>query len=368
MVFFFGIVAFFVALLLSISIRREHAFSGEKRMLPPVDGKALVVETSIRVVKSRYDQIIGVSGGKGASLRVEPEGWVSALLKALGVGRDITSGNARVDRDLVLESDDPRVARWLATDTDAANEIANIFALGTKRLIAHEGRFWACFSGKRGSEDQSNEWLLQVGVALGKLAARVPSRLIGDVSESVEKRAKAMLLLALSSATAITAVICLVALLKQGFPVYLHPYRMYVSAVPFALISGLLLLWCAARWIGDSARARVVLIELCTIGIAGYVLLFLVIAGQANIQLSNHPVYEEFVQIQVYSKRSRRGQSYHLSLPALANNTIAQSDVRIPSDSYWQLQGASHAKIKFKRGWLGHYFLLSTPEPRSPKP
>ncbi len=368
MVFFLGVVAFIGAAFLAMTLRREHAFKGGKQMVRPSNDEPFLVESKFRVVKHGYEQTIGIAGGRGASLRVEREGWLSRWLKWLGIGRDFVSGYPILDHHFVLESDDPRVARWLKTDTDAATEITTIFNLAPKRLIIHQGRIWVHFAGSKDKADESTAWLTQVGVALRRLAARVPSTMVGEVSENLQKSAKAMLLLALSSGMAIAAAVSATAHIAERFPIHFHPLGMYLSFLPFALSLGLLLLWFAARWIGDSARARVVLIELCTIGFASFIVLFLVSVARANIAFSSSPIMQETVAFPgAFTQRWRRGRiNYRANLPELAKGAVPESVVRIGEADYAQLVNASTVKVTLQRDWFGYYFLVRSPEPVKP--
>jgi|GEM_PF-3606781 len=365
MVFGLGLMAFFAALFLALMLRREYSFKGALQKINQLGQPSFDVEVDFKVHKQNYSQRIGVKGAKGASLRAEAEGAVSRFLKKIGVGRDILCGDARVDDKLVIESDDPRVARWLKTDPEAIQALDSIFALGPKKLVAFQGRLWVLFSGHKPDADQSFAFISTVGLGLKALVDRVPSQLVGEHSDSLAKNAKAMLLLAFSTATAIAAAASGFAHVAEKFPKHVTPASLYFSVLPFAIASGLLLLWLAARWIGDSARARVVLLELSTIGLGGFVLLFLTMTGRANIAWASAPAVQEVVQVHgVYSRRgSKGGRRYYVQLAEMAAGKIPATDFQVSSIEHDRLLNKKTARVTWQHGAFGQYVVLAVPEP-----
>jgi len=364
MVFGLGLVAFFAALFLTLLLRREYAFKGALQTINSLGRPGLEVESSFKVQKQIYSQRIGIKGAKGLSLRIEPEGTISRFLKKVGIGREILCGDARIDARLCIESDDPRVARWLKTDPEAIQALLAIFTLGPKKLVAFRGRLWVLFSGNKSDADQSFAFVTQIALTLKALVDRIPSHLVGEHSDSLAKQAKAMLLLALSTATAVAAAASAILQLAQNFPAHAAPASFYLSMLPFAVASGMLLLWLAARWIGDSARARVVLLELSTIGLGGFLLLFLIMASRANIAWAGAPAVNEVVQVQsVYSRRgSKGGTRYYVQLAEMAAGKIPATSFKISAAEHDRLLPNETARVTWQRGAFGHYVVLVAPE------
>jgi len=365
MVFGLGLVAFFAALFLALMLRREYSFKGALQKINQLGQPSFDVEVDFKVHKAYYNQRIGVKGAKGASLRVEAEGAVSRFLKKIGVGRDILCGDAHIDDKLVIESDDPRVARWLKTDPEAIQALDSIFALGPKKLVAFQGRLWVLFSGRKPDADQSFAFVTQVALTLKTLVDRIPGHLAGEHSDSLAKQAKAMLLLAVSTAIAVAAAASFIVQLAENFPAHVAPAGFYLSILPFALVSGVLLLWLAARWIGDSARARVVLLELSTIGLGGFVLLFLTMTGRANIAWASAPAVQEVVQVHgVYSRRgSKGGTRYYVQLAEMAAGKIPATNFQVSSIEHDRLLNKKTARVTWQHGAFGQYVVLAAPEP-----
>jgi hypothetical protein len=369
MVFGLGLVAFFAAFFLAMTLRREYAFKGALQKVNRPDQPSFDVEVDYKTHKQSYSQRIGIRGAKAVSLRVEDEGTVSRFLKKIGVGRDILCGDPLLDHRLVIESDDPRVARWLKTDPQALEALHRIFALRPQKLVAFQGRLWLLFKGQIAQADQSFDFVTRVALALRALVDRVPSQLVGEHGDNLAKNAKAMLLLALSMATAIAAAVSGLAHVTQHFPQHVTPASLYFGVLPFAIASGLLLLWIAARWMRDSARARVVLLELSTVGLIGFIVLFLIMAGRANVAFASEPAVQEVVELQgVYSRRGRKGgTSYYVRLSEMASGKIPATEFKIGYEDHHRLLNKGTARVEWQLGALGQYVLLTVPEPE-PEP
>ena len=351
MFLFFGIVAFGAAAWLSYNMRREFAFHGTKQQVE-ISGKRFLVESKFEERKSRYLQTIGIAGSKGLELRVAREGALSRWLASIGIGRDIKTGHSFLDREFVFESDDPRAIRWLSDDKQIHATIVAILRLVPQQLIAHEGRIWLVFEGALADADQSKFFLARVADLLSQFAGSVPEQIVGKNTISLAKKAKAMTLLAVSTGLATAATLLGLHQYIGHFPALTDPWKFYWLAGAFGLFSGLVTLWCAARWIGDSARARVVLMELASVGLASWIVLSATLLAYGNRHWSRQPVVQEIVDVATYSKRGRSGSRFYLRLGNLADGRVDCTAIRIDQDTYQSLTRAQKAQVRWQKGFF----------------
>jgi hypothetical protein len=368
MIFFFGLVAFLAAMFFSFHLRREFAFQGSKESILLDSGARCVVESKFEQHKGNYTHTIGIIVARGLELRVEPEGSFSRWLASLRIGRDIKTYNTMLDRDLLFESDDPRVASWLAADKRTHEIFRAIFELKPTRFVAHQGRIWLCFKGALGdfafASKTDTAVLAQVAELLRQLGQCIPETLVGPSVISVTKRAKAMLLLAVSSGFVGLALLLGVAQLKSNFPALAQPWRFYGGAFGIAILTGLMLLWAAARWISDSARARIVLLELATMGLVGFVLSVGLTLAHVNLALANTPAVTEVVNVEsVYERRVKRGNRYYVRLVSLADGTVEPAALSINNLQFYALERARRARVQWQMGYFGQLVVLGAPEP-----
>jgi hypothetical protein len=372
MIFFLGMVAFLAAVFLSFNLRREFAFHGTKESIALATGARCLVESKFAEHISKYRVTIGITIGKRLELRIEREGWVSRWLASVGIGRDVKTFNTMLDRELIFESDDPRVAAWLAADKRTHAIFRAIFALKPARLIAHQGRIWLCFQGSTSDDtvagNNGTALLADVAALLTQLDQCIPETLVGECAVSVAKKAKAMLLLAMSSGFAALAVLLGVVQLKSTFPALAQPWRFYGGAMCVAILTGLILLWAAARWISNSARARIVLLELATIGLCGFVLTTNLLLARGNLAFAKTPVMTEVVKLEsAYQEttgfgRNRRNK-YYIQLANLAEGSVRPAALRVDSAQFFDLQRAKQVRVRSQIGYFGQLVVLSSPVP-----
>ena len=358
MFLFFGIVAFVAAAWLSLNMRREFAFQGKKQQVELV-GKRILIESNFEERKSCYLHTLGIAGGKGLELRIEREGALSRWLSSMGIGRDIKTGHSYLDREFVFESDDPRAARWLSDDTQVHAIILAILRLDPQQLIAHEGRIWLVFKGALADADQSKIFLARVADLLSQFAECVPAQIVGKNTTSLAMKAKAMTLLAVSAGLATAATLFGMQQVFSHFPAHTDPWKFYGLAGAFGLFSGLAVLWCAARWIGDSARARVVLMELASVGLVSWIVLSATLLAYGNSHWSSQPVVHEIVDAATFTKRGRRGNRYYLRLGNLAEGRVDCAAIRIDHGTYQSFTGTQKAQVRWQKGFFGQYIVVA---------
>lgn len=368
MVLFFGLVALIAATLLSLRWRRLREFRVTPQSFDLGDGRRVDLLLRVRKHKGRYQQQIGIVGSRGLDLHAEPEDWLARAFKAIGVGRDLSCGDAHLDALLMLESDDPRSRYWLRHDSAARTGLAEVFALGAEALTAYDGRIWVSFSGRVSHLDDSPERHRAVARALQDMLANLPGTLARAHEDVGMRQARAVLLLALSTGLAVAAFSVMLTQAATRFPQQVGATGMYLGAALLLLLIGLGLWRLAAGWMGDSARARVVLAELGSVGLVGFVALGTQSVGLANLSLSSAPVVTETVAVdEVYTQRSggarrNKGIRYYLSLPALQDGRIPATAWRIDADLYGRLQRGDQVRVRTQRGLFGVYAMTSAPE------
>lgn len=368
MVLFFGLVALIAATLLSLRWRRLREFNVTPQAFDLGDGQRVLLLIRVSKHKRRYRQQIGIAGSRGLDLHAEPEDWLARVFKAIGVSRDLSCGDARLDQCLMLESDDPRSRYWLRHDSAARTGLEAVFDLGADALTAYDDRIWASFSGSLDQLDDSPQRHRAVAAVLQRMAASVPDTLARAHAEVHSRQTRALTLLAISTGLGIAAISMVLIEAASRFPQSVGATSMYTASVLGWLVFGVLLWRLAAGWIGDSARARVVLLELGTVGLCGFVVSGAVLVGQANVALSSAPLMQEEMRVErVYSqtshrRRGRRSTSYYLELPALHEGQIPARSWRIDADLHAQLQAGDTVRVSTQEGFFGVYLLTQAPE------
>lgn len=358
MFLFFGIVAFVAAAWLSFNMRREFAFQGKKQQVE-LAGKRFLIESKFEEGKSRYTQMIGIAGGKSLELRIEREGAISRWLSLIGIGRDIKTGHSYLDREFVFESDDPRAARWLSGDKQIHTIILAILQFDPQQLIAHEGRIWLVFKGALADADQSKIFLARVADLLTQFAGCVPAQIVGKNVTSLAMKGKAMTLLAVSTGLATAATLLGLHQFFSHLPALTNPWKFYALAGAFGVFSGLPALSCAARWIGDSARARVVLTELASVGLVSWIVLSATLLAYGNSHWSRQPVVQEIVDVATFSERGRRGNRYYLRLGNLADGRVECAPIRIDQGTYHSFTSKQKAQVRWQKGFFAQYIVIA---------
>jgi len=369
MFMFFGIVGVIFAALLSYQLRREHSFKGKFKDIRDVDDHLHRIEYQRVQNKGIATLTLAIATTANLSLRVERASGFSHWLSNMGIGRDARIGDSILDRDYVFETDDPRVAPWLLEHPEIKEAVRELLRPNAVNIVAHQHRIWCVIQGNAG-EIVATPWqLARLAKCLNQIGERIPQNWQSEHVEDQARRAKAMTLLAISFGLALAAILSFYiyfadfAMLRY-FPAHLSPKTFYALTMIVWLIPGLLLLRAAARWIGDSARARVVLVELGTVGLLSFLFIGAAYTGKANIAYARAPVQTESVQIiDTVGRPHGRSPSLYVKLPMLAQGSLAASRIRVDYPDYQRYRSGQNAQVRYRRGLFGAYFLLEPPTP-----
>jgi hypothetical protein len=367
MIFFFGLIALLGSSYLAYKLRKERSFRGSQERMVTHTGEVIAYEYDKRTHKGTSTHRLGIAVNSAVDLRIEHEDMFGRFLRSLGVGRDVQVGNSSLDVRYLFESDDPRVEAWLKGDSEARATLSTLMAMDVARFNAHDRRMWVTLVRKHDQEIPKLE-LLQ---SLWALAQRAPA-LIGEHARTLAGRVKASVLLAISMGLVIAALLQGLGALVPDFPRLMHPTGFYWSAFGCALALGLLLLWLAARWIGDSSRARVVLAELSTVGLIAFVAWATFSSGSINVALAPSEVHLEHTTIagaytrQRRSRRGGRSTSYYFVFPTFDHGRIEGFTLKVPSNVYVQFAEGDQVLVKWQHGLLGAPFVVDAPIPRQP--
>jgi hypothetical protein len=362
MVIFFGLLALVLSTAIMLKLRQQRAFRGESTRLTTPDGP-LTVERKYRVHKGRAQLTLGLAGSRGVEMQVQPEDFFGRLLRSMNVGRDAHVGDRRLDEELLFETDDPRVVRWLQSSPEARAAISALFARGIARLMAYQGRIWVELRKPAADISDLDALSRDLCKSLAQIIASIPKELSGRHESAVFHAGRALALLAFSAGLLVSAVVMLMGQAATRFPQHAAGFQLYAIAHIGSLLFGLLLWWLAARWIKDSARARAVLAELLIVGVSAFSVVGAVSIGQANIVLATAPIVKEIVAIEAVqvttgrSRRGRRSKSYYVHLPALHEGQIPAGRYRINQQDYHSFKQGMLVEVESRRGLLGYYFV-----------
>jgi hypothetical protein len=347
-----------------LNFRRERAFKGQASTVQ-VDGKNLRILSQFSKQKHSARLQVGVLGTQHLQLRVEREGVFGQVLRRLGVGHELTVGAADLDRDLLFESDDPRAGEWFRSSSIARDAVRELFALGAEKLLAYDNTIRAEFAGK--DIDDDVHFKTQVAAPLRQLSLDVGERFASKCATSNRLAQRALLVLALSSGLLIAALLMFFRHATAYFPAHADAGSLYSMAFFVGTGLGFALWWIAAQWLKDSSRARVVLLELGTVGIGSCVAFTMLSAASLNVSLARAPEFKEVVttaSTYTTTSRRRRGGSsttYYLRLPALHDGAIPARSYRVSSSDYHTVRAGTPMNVVSQRGAFGRYFVVRMP-------
>ncbi len=311
--FFFGLISLVLFAIVTFRHRYRARWKGERRSFRGVPFE-------LRIWKNR-GSLAGIDGGVfGAgpfTFKLVREGDGSRLAKAIGLSVELQVGDPEFDECVYVVSDDPLFCRTLKKGPALRERILTLFRMGEGiRLIELHcagGRLWGRFSILQAGDDAA---------ASEALARTVPTlRAIADALAQVEVRAsdhlrdpfvrRAAVVLACSTALFLYGMLSLFRPLFDRPEATLVPNEALVTslAISVPLWGGLIA--ATVYFLGRSARAHIVLLEVLVMGGVGAFLSGYSLAKDLNVALDRAPAQEVRVPVARHERvlaRDHRGR------------------------------------------------------------
>lgn len=326
-------------------------------------GKSVPHMVHETIVKDHVRLQIGVRIPAGIEFRISREGMLSRFLRNAGIGREVHTGLASFDHTFEVQSEDPRIGRWLRESAPARKVIERLFAKPVAALIAHGGRMWVEMTVPRSDTMQAYTATQTAAALLEICATDPPARPVSQVrGAALWSRAWLPMLWTYGWAT-----VALVTYLGSAFFEYpttvdSTQWRRYVSAIALALSP--VVIWLAARWMRDSIMARLVLGEFITIGTLGFVIGAGIVAERGNIELAWSPIQTSQVEV-IDRTRSRwlRQISYFLVVAPFEPGATEFAWIRVGRSLYnaESVGPTTWVELRWRVGAFGQPIVVEEP-------
>ena len=304
---------------------------------------------------------IGVAAPVGYDFSLKPEKWRDRFSKWIGFSVEFQTGDKAFDRDIYIVSNDARLHSTFRNSAGLREDVRRVFKLVAPRTaVLREvrcgaGRLWMQYKLKR-----------KINTAkIPTLAKRVVPALEG-LSSSL-RMAKAGQGARIRDSFVIPAAIILAISTGMAVHGFLHVARLIYIPIPFTVSTTPLFVWAlygavaiiallviAIVWfLGRSARAHVVLLEIILAGSVGALLTCFVALRDLNIEWD--VAAAQYYEVDATSKRVRKGRrstSYYVTIRGWPNSNNLR-EVEVSSSLYNRTDIGKKMTLVQKPGYLG---------------
>lgn len=304
---------------------------------------------------------IGVAAPSGYDFSLKPEKWRDRFSKWIGFSVEFQTGDQAFDRDVYIVSNDRRLYSTFTTNADLRAGILRIFKIAASRsAVLREvrcgaGRLWMHYKIKR----KINHAKIPV------LAERVVPALIDLSSKLGAVRSAhgrgmrdpfvipAAVILAISTALAIHGFAHVFRIVFIPVPFTVNPEPLVVWASYGAIVVVGLLVLAIIGFLGRSARAHVVLMDILLVGTVGALLTCFVALRDLNMEWDTSVA--NYYEVDAVSKRvskSRRRTSYYVTIKGWSNPNDVR-EIEVSSSLYNVTNAGMKMSLVQKPGYLG---------------
>jgi hypothetical protein len=331
--FALGLITLAGFLIHALITRAGAGWSGEK-----VISSERAYEIGTTTSKQSATTRIGVALPDDYEFALREETGRDRWFKQLGVNAEFSVDDAGFDSRLYIESDDAVLCRVLREQpalrtalTDALRAVKSRRGADA-RVRAARGRVW--FEIAHPAEVRGARYVDVVVPFLHALAAALRAQALRPPLEQRDPFvARAAILLAVSSSSAAFAFVGWF-WWRIGREPLVDPWALFVIVFWVGLALHAALVWLALRWLGRSARAHLVLVELVLLGLPGVVASTFWLAREANMALDfSAPRVVEVSDASIHSVRSRRSRTYYLDLGDAPVPELRGQSLRIDLDT-----------------------------------
>ena len=370
--FLFGLTSLLGFAIYSLHLRMRAGWEGISARVAQVSYQYKIFYTGNNADKPAGLRM-GIEAPRGYDFVIKPENWRDRFFKWIGLSVEYQVGDNAFDTAVYIVSNDSRIGMRLKLNPQLRLDILAIFNAVTpnsariREVRCVAGRLWVHYSLKTKKFNARN---------LPALAGRVVPKL-GTFAEDLKKYQesadgtqrdpfvwKAILILSISSALFFNGMV--------------HLYRLSWLNIPFTIDNAVLIrpvLYCSAAivsvlvmatlfFLGRSARAHLVLLEILLVGSLGAVATSYTELRDLNMEFDFAiPVVYEPVVTDMEIKHGRRGRvRYYLYLGDWTQESAVRK-IQVSSQFYRSVERGSKVLVRQKSGylharWVEHIGLL----------
>lgn len=361
--FVFGFISLIGFVAYSLHQRVTAKWAGTRSVVrrKPYEYEVLVQ----RVYRSDKTKSVGLRIGVIAptvyDFSFKPEKWRDWLSKRIGFSVEYQTGDADFDKAVYILSNDARIHATLSQNAALRADILRVFRIvaphsaALKEVRCSGGRIWVHYKLKTElNQAQIPVLAEQVVPALNRLAADLGRATLAGGPRLYDRFVlRAAIILAISTG-----------LVLNGAA---HVARLYFVPIPFTVDNSTLILWslyCGAGlltllvfavvlFLGRSARAHVVLLEVLLVGSLGAVLTSFVELRDFNMEWDQQPAvrYEVSTVSKRISKGRRRPSTYYVTIHGWPNRGES-SEIQVSSTFYHRTDQGGELVLLQKPGFL----------------
>lgn len=357
---FFSLIGFVVYAL------RQRATAKWFGMPSSVHRKAYQYEVVVQRVPFRTEPKsvglrIGVTASTAYDFSLKPEKWRDWLSKFIGFSVEHQTGDAEFDKTVYILSNDARIHATLSQNAALRADILRVFKVVAphsavlKEVRCSGGRIWVHYKLKTElNRDKIPVLAGEVVPALSRLATDLARANVTGTPRLYDRFVlRAAIILAISTGLAVNGAV--------------HLVRLYFIPIPFTVDNSTLILWslyCGAGllallvlsvvlFLGRSARAHIVLLEVLLVGSLGAVLTSFVELRDLNMEWDQQPAvsYEVSAVSKRISKGRRRPDRYYVTISGWPDKNTT-TEIRVPSSLYNRTDQGAALVLLQKPGFL----------------
>lgn len=303
---------------------------------------------------------IGVTAPTVYDFSFKPEKWRDWFSKRIGFSVEYQTGDAEFDNAVYIVSNDARIHATLSQNAALRADILRVFSIVAphsaelKEVRCSLGRIWVHYKLKNPLVQSKLPVLAeQLVPALNRLAADLGRATVAGAPRLYDRFVlRAAIILAISTGLAMNGAA--------------HLARLYFIPMPFTVDNSTLILWslyCGAAllallvlavvlFLGRSARAHVVLLEVLLVGSVGAVLTSFVELRDLNMEWDQQPAARyEVTTVSKRISKSRRSRTYYVTISGWPNKNNT-SEFRVSSSFYHRTDRGAKLELLQKPGFL----------------
>lgn len=302
--------------------------------------------------------------------QIKPQGWLDGWFHRIGIHDEVQTGDTGFDERFFVASDHPLVRQALrftpALRTALIHLSMEVSAQGwtLRQIRLASNRLWVEATHKRGepAPDPARFLPLLEGVRSHLPNATGTRRLDPFMS-------RAALILALSTAVAISGAVNLLGIATAEFPRLVDASALWRLSLLLGPLLCVLLTLLALYWLGRSARSHYLVIELLTIGMFGVWAWTFSGLHEWNRRRDDGPQVSVLRAVHsTYTTSSRRkggGRSirYHLVFPPNPKHGLPMLDLKLAQYPFGQSPVGTCFSFELRPGALGWPWFQSMQRP-----
>lgn len=328
-----------------------------------------------KVLRGKYGitgLLVGIDGPSEYDCALKKETSVDRFFKSVGFSVEHQIGSREFDDLIYVVSDSSLFHQKLSSSEVLSESAINMFRLAekfnckVKVIRCNSGRLWVHFKTRGGfDEDKIQRQSLE--------ASRLLKTIAGELEIAVQPLSltwrdpfviKSALILAISTGLAINGFLYLFRLAWIKIPFTVDSSQLWLDSVLWGAGIILAMLLATIFFLGRSARAHLVMIELIFVGAFGAVSTVFAELREINIELDESvaAIYEVTARDKRISK-SRRSTSYYLSVDDW-NKDERRREVKVPGSFYQSVSVGDKLLVKQKAGYLNYRWVESIKKKR----